>query len=375
MPDRRPSRCRKAKARRNSRTRRLFAPFPRLHQRRLLGKVCFFVAREAATRRPNGRSPRGRRPAPICRLFSFTRLALVLLAIEYFSLALLHSCRVYYFSARNANAASAFRVWNIAFIVVRLSSMVLSGETLNSRIDSTPTAESRLEHNCFIVLFSVLVLWYGLRSQETPFINPATGNFNSNIFRCDERHARAPRASSARESRHDALRLQAERALLSSRHAALPLLSIRALPLWPLVVAARRPRGGAKTQKLRKKQKSWCRRARASERAQRSRHASGGQKSQLKTGIALERLFILFDSPARHSTSSTAPLAFRLLLTLLRVSRRLVSSFRARVSRARLVPNRLTLAGCFARLVCCDSRRRAHYLFSFCVDERSNKIK
>ncbi|KAI6215950.1 TLC domain-containing protein [Aphelenchoides besseyi] len=86
---------------------------------------------------------------------NFTRLALVLLAIEYLSLAILHGSRIFYFSSRNPNAGRSFRIWNLTFIIVRLSSMVIS----------------------------VLVLWYGLRSLETPYINLQSGNFNTHVIR------------------------------------------------------------------------------------------------------------------------------------------------------------------------------------------------
>jgi len=87
--------------------------------------------------------------------FSFTRLALVLLAIEYASLSILHVSRIFYFAGKSPNSARYFRIWNLAFIVVRLSSMVIS----------------------------VLVLFYGLRSKETPYVNLETGNFNTHVIR------------------------------------------------------------------------------------------------------------------------------------------------------------------------------------------------
>lgn len=49
-------------------------------------------------------------------IFSFTRLALILLAIEYFSLTILHISRLAFFSSKTASAAAYFRIWNFAFI-------------------------------------------------------------------------------------------------------------------------------------------------------------------------------------------------------------------------------------------------------------------
>ncbi|CAD5218702.1 unnamed protein product [Bursaphelenchus okinawaensis] len=86
---------------------------------------------------------------------NFIRLASVLLALEYASLSLLHLSRLVYFSGKATNTGRIFRLWNLLFPVVRLSSMVIS----------------------------VLVLWYGLRSHETPYINFETGNYNTHVIR------------------------------------------------------------------------------------------------------------------------------------------------------------------------------------------------
>jgi len=86
---------------------------------------------------------------------NFTRLALVLLAIEHASLAILHVSRLVYFSSKNPSPSSYFRIWNLAFILVRLASMVVS----------------------------VFVLWYGLRAKETPYIDLENGNYNTHLIR------------------------------------------------------------------------------------------------------------------------------------------------------------------------------------------------
>jgi|UniRef100_A0A914DER9 translocating chain-associated membrane protein 1 len=86
---------------------------------------------------------------------SFTRLALVLLFLEYTSQAIFHLTRVLYFTGKIKNAGNAFKLWNAIFVIVRFASVVLS----------------------------VLTLWYGFRSNETPVIDFATGNFNTSLIR------------------------------------------------------------------------------------------------------------------------------------------------------------------------------------------------
>lgn len=48
-----------------------------------------------------------------------------------------------------------FKIWNAVFVLVRLASAVIA----------------------------VLTLWYGLRSNETPYMDPANGNFNTAFIR------------------------------------------------------------------------------------------------------------------------------------------------------------------------------------------------
>uniref|UniRef100_A0A1I7RHU2 TLC domain-containing protein n=2 Tax=Bursaphelenchus xylophilus TaxID=6326 RepID=A0A1I7RHU2_BURXY len=88
---------------------------------------------------------------------NFVRLAAVLLALEYASLSLLHISRLVYFSGKVSNTGRIFRLWNLLFPIVRLSSIVIA----------------------------VLVLWGGLRSHETPYINFETGNYNTHVIRLD----------------------------------------------------------------------------------------------------------------------------------------------------------------------------------------------
>uniref|UniRef100_A0A915D0T0 TLC domain-containing protein n=1 Tax=Ditylenchus dipsaci TaxID=166011 RepID=A0A915D0T0_9BILA len=86
---------------------------------------------------------------------NFNRLGLALLSLEYFSQTIFHFSRLLYFTGKIKHASTAFKPWNVIFVLIRFAT----------------------------VLVSVLTLWYGLRSHETPFIDIVNGNWNTHIVR------------------------------------------------------------------------------------------------------------------------------------------------------------------------------------------------
>ncbi|KAI1706289.1 TLC domain-containing protein [Ditylenchus destructor] len=86
---------------------------------------------------------------------NFNRLALALLFLEYVSQSVFHLSRLLYFTGKVKKASTAFKAWNGIFVIIRFA----------------------------IVLVSVLTLWYGLRSHETPFIDVPNGNWNTQVVR------------------------------------------------------------------------------------------------------------------------------------------------------------------------------------------------
>lgn len=88
-------------------------------------------------------------------ILNFNRLALALLFLEYVSQSVFHVSRLCYFAEKWSLAKTGFKIWNTVFVLVRLASAVLA----------------------------VLTLWYGLRSNETPYMDPANGNFNTAFIR------------------------------------------------------------------------------------------------------------------------------------------------------------------------------------------------
>ncbi|VDN04030.1 unnamed protein product [Thelazia callipaeda] len=86
---------------------------------------------------------------------NFNRLALALLFLEYISQSAFHVTRLFHFAEKWNIAKTGFKIWNITFVLVRLISAVLA----------------------------VLTLWYGLRSNETPYVDPVNGNFNTAFVR------------------------------------------------------------------------------------------------------------------------------------------------------------------------------------------------
>uniref|UniRef100_A0A1I8A3K2 Translocating chain-associated membrane protein n=1 Tax=Steinernema glaseri TaxID=37863 RepID=A0A1I8A3K2_9BILA len=87
--------------------------------------------------------------------FNFNRLALVLLFIDYFTQSIFHVTRMLHFSGKNKYTANGFVMWNGLFVLTR----VLSAGA------------------------AVVVLWYGLRINETPFVDIKEGNFNTAFIR------------------------------------------------------------------------------------------------------------------------------------------------------------------------------------------------
>ncbi|VDN57384.1 unnamed protein product [Dracunculus medinensis] len=88
-------------------------------------------------------------------ILNFNRLALTLLFLEYISQCVFHLTRLFHFAEKWAVAKHGFKIWNIVFVIVRLMSAVIT----------------------------VLTLWYGLRSNETPYMDPINGNFNTAFIR------------------------------------------------------------------------------------------------------------------------------------------------------------------------------------------------
>ncbi|VDN30118.1 unnamed protein product [Gongylonema pulchrum] len=127
---------------------------------------------------------------------NFNRLALALLFLEYVSQSVFHLIRLFHFAEKWSIAKTGiraehsecikpsvyhpeverkiqllctripaffcgdlckfrFKAWNVVFVLVRLASAVLA----------------------------VLTLWYGLRSNETPYMDPVNGNFNTAFIR------------------------------------------------------------------------------------------------------------------------------------------------------------------------------------------------
>uniref|UniRef100_A0A8R1DZG8 Translocating chain-associated membrane protein n=1 Tax=Caenorhabditis japonica TaxID=281687 RepID=A0A8R1DZG8_CAEJA len=91
----------------------------------------------------------------IAYFFNFTRIGLVLLLVEYTTQLIFHVARLAHFLGRKSISGPAFKTFNVAFIVARLASVVLA----------------------------VMTFWYGLRQNESPFIDVATGNFNTSVVR------------------------------------------------------------------------------------------------------------------------------------------------------------------------------------------------
>lgn len=88
-------------------------------------------------------------------LLNLTRLGLILLVLHYVVELIFHASRLLYFSEKTEFAKPGFLAWNILFVPVRL----------------------------FTITLSVLTLWYGLPKTNSPSINFAEGNFNTQVVR------------------------------------------------------------------------------------------------------------------------------------------------------------------------------------------------
>ncbi|CAB3406262.1 unnamed protein product [Caenorhabditis bovis] len=86
---------------------------------------------------------------------NFTRVALVLLFLEYTSQAVFHFARVAHFLEKKNISKPTFKIWNVLFVLVRIGSVVIA----------------------------VMTFWYGLRQFEAPYVDASTGNFNTSFVR------------------------------------------------------------------------------------------------------------------------------------------------------------------------------------------------
>uniref|UniRef100_A0A0N5AF35 TLC domain-containing protein n=1 Tax=Syphacia muris TaxID=451379 RepID=A0A0N5AF35_9BILA len=86
---------------------------------------------------------------------NFNRLTMTLLFLEYISQAIFHTTRLFYFAEKWNIARTGFKIWNVVFMIVRLASAVIT----------------------------VLTLWYGHRTIEVPYIDIASGNYNTAFIR------------------------------------------------------------------------------------------------------------------------------------------------------------------------------------------------
>jgi len=90
-------------------------------------------------------------------LFSYTRLALCLLVLQYLVEAVFHACRLLSYAEKLEVARPLYRVHDFLFVLARLGSISLA----------------------------VLTFWYGLAQipAEQQIVDFSTGNFNSFVFR------------------------------------------------------------------------------------------------------------------------------------------------------------------------------------------------
>jgi len=88
-------------------------------------------------------------------LFNYTRVALVLLVLQYTAEALFHACRLLSYSDKQSVASPLYRLHDVVFVLARLASITTA----------------------------VLVLWYGLAQTPNQIFDVATGTFNTFAFR------------------------------------------------------------------------------------------------------------------------------------------------------------------------------------------------
>lgn len=88
-------------------------------------------------------------------ILNFTRVALAILFLHYIAEVIFHATRMAYFAEKTFISRPGFKLWNGAFVLVRLGCITLA----------------------------VLTFWYGLRSNETHRIDPTEGNYNTTFIR------------------------------------------------------------------------------------------------------------------------------------------------------------------------------------------------
>lgn len=87
--------------------------------------------------------------------FNFTRIALCLSLMHYFSESLSHLSRLLYYAKKTKISSYIFNMWNVVFVLVRFLSISLS----------------------------VLTFWYGLAATSIHSIDYSSGNFNTPFIR------------------------------------------------------------------------------------------------------------------------------------------------------------------------------------------------
>ncbi|CAI5448995.1 unnamed protein product [Caenorhabditis angaria] len=86
---------------------------------------------------------------------NFTRIALVLLILEYSAQVIFHFARLTHYLEKKSISKPVFKAWNVVFVLARIGSVILS----------------------------VMTFWYGLRQSELPYIDASIGNFNTTFVR------------------------------------------------------------------------------------------------------------------------------------------------------------------------------------------------
>lgn len=86
---------------------------------------------------------------------NFTRVGMVLLSLDYLSQLIFHVTRLAHFLGKKNFSLPMFKVFNIAFVLLRF----------------------------FSVVIAVMTFWYGLRQTEAPFIDISAGSFNTPAIR------------------------------------------------------------------------------------------------------------------------------------------------------------------------------------------------
>jgi len=88
-------------------------------------------------------------------ILNYTRVCVCILSLHYAAEFIFHLARLVHFTEKSSVAKTLWKVWNTAFVLVRLGCVTLA----------------------------VLTFWYGLRLTESPHIDPSAGNFNTGFIR------------------------------------------------------------------------------------------------------------------------------------------------------------------------------------------------